>query len=233
MLTSRHILAETRALAARFSTPPTAVRMGQLNRLIRDLQLAGLYTNTKIKGLYLLAAADAQAARQNIIENAVNLSVSGSPTFTADRGYTGGASDGLTVSASADATNHSAGFWINNYNADSGYINTGGTNGYLRASSTQMAAKWSAVGEVTENTTGAHSVMATVDAGVNLRFYKNGALVSTESAGGGSISLGTIVIATGYSGRHAAAHWGPNLTTGELAALYAALNTYLTSVGGN
>jgi hypothetical protein len=227
------LLPETQALLNRMSVRPSNVRIFSYNKLIRDLKAASLYTTSKISGLYILAAHDAQAARLNIIQNAINLSVTGTPTFTADRGYTGGASDGLTATGSANTTSHCAGFWINSYNASEGNINTGGTNGFLRSSSTQMTGRWGGNADGLETTTGAHSAMNTSDSGINLGFYKNGAPVSVESQNGlGGFGVGTIVVATGYGARHAAAHWGPGLSNGEVAALYAAMNTFLTAVGG-
>ena len=42
-----------------------------------------------MEGLWVTAAADAQAGRQNWVQDAYNLTTVKSPTFTADRGYQG------------------------------------------------------------------------------------------------------------------------------------------------
>lgn len=234
---ARHILAETRALAARFSTPPTAVRLGHINRLIRDLKLAGLYTNTKIKGLYLFAAADAQAARQNWIENASNLSVTGSMTFTADRGY---ASDGATgeLTGSGAPPSFSSvhqGVWLNN--GSDAAIEVHGTNGFIFVQPTQISGRaGSTITSIETGLSGAkHGVLTSSTD--TLKFYRNGAEVLSEanSPGGssGTIRVANTTIGGWPTGRHAVAHWGALLTGSEIAALYAALNTYLTALGAN
>ncbi|WP_336802535.1 hypothetical protein, partial [Kaistia sp. MMO-174] len=72
---------------ARLTNQPTTARKKLYNDLIVSLKTAGVWA--KLDALYVLAAADAQAARQNLVANAYNISASGSPVFTADRGYTG------------------------------------------------------------------------------------------------------------------------------------------------
>lgn len=79
--------AEATSLFARFTTPPTDARKLVINQLIVDLKSAGVWA--KLDALYILAAADAQAARRNWITDALNAVATSSPTFTADRGYAG------------------------------------------------------------------------------------------------------------------------------------------------
>lgn len=90
--------AEATALFARMTTPPSGARKTLINNLINSLKLgATSATNiwAKIDVLYVLAAADAQAAclewKGNAAYNAVPV---GAPVFTADRGYAG---DGVTA----------------------------------------------------------------------------------------------------------------------------------------
>lgn len=75
------------ALFARFTTPPADARKTLINTLIVTLKAAGVWA--KLDALYLMAAADAQAARQNWIADQYNLTPISAPTFAADRGYTG------------------------------------------------------------------------------------------------------------------------------------------------
>lgn len=72
-----------------FTTPPTAARKSAINALIADLISAGVWTLIDI--FYIIAAADSQAARINWkTPGTYTLSIgAGSPTFAADRGYTG------------------------------------------------------------------------------------------------------------------------------------------------
>lgn len=229
------LLAETIALISRMSVRPSNARIFTYNKLIRDLKVAGLYTTTKIKALYLLAAHDAQAARLNIMENSMTLSVVSTMTFTTNLGYAGdGASGELTVApgATVSALSHCAGFWINDFAANSGYINTHGSNAFLRAQSSGSVARWGQLLDTNATGVGAHRTMSTNDTGATIRFYANGALADTETPGAGTNFSGSPVhIGLGYTGRHAAAHWGPDLNGTEQAALYAALNAYLTALG--
>jgi hypothetical protein len=84
------------AFFARLTTYPTPTRARQYNTVFVGLRSAGLLA--KLDALYLMAAADSQAARQNLIQNAYNLTAVNAPTFTADQGYTGdGSSSYLTT----------------------------------------------------------------------------------------------------------------------------------------
>ena len=80
-------LPETEALVARLTTPPTLERKERVNTLISSLIDAGVWA--KLDCLWGMAAADAQAARQNWSQDAHDLTTVNSPTFTADRGYRG------------------------------------------------------------------------------------------------------------------------------------------------
>jgi len=79
--------AEAAALVARFTTAPTTSRKRAIDTLIGALKAAGVWS--KLDALYLLAAADSQAARQNWVQDLYNLTAVSAPTFTADRGYAG------------------------------------------------------------------------------------------------------------------------------------------------
>lgn len=83
-------LPETNALIARFSTPPTNARAILINNLIGSLMTATVWSTLDF--LYVMAAADSQAAKLNWITNAFNATEVLVPTFVADRGFTG---DGL------------------------------------------------------------------------------------------------------------------------------------------
>jgi hypothetical protein len=83
--------AEATALFARMTTPPSSGRKTTIDTLIVALKAAGVWT--KMDGLIVSAAADSQAARLNWVQNLYNDTAINSPTFTADRGYTG---DGAT-----------------------------------------------------------------------------------------------------------------------------------------
>lgn len=81
---------EALALFGRMSSAPTAERAALINALIRSLKTDGVWA--KLDALYLLAAADAQAARLNWCGANYNISAVNGPSFTTDRGYTGNGS---------------------------------------------------------------------------------------------------------------------------------------------
>jgi hypothetical protein len=84
--------ADVAAIVAAMTTPPDAARELLIEGLVGDLKTAGIWD--KLDCLYVMAAADAQAAGLNWINPAAfALSPQSSPTFTADSGYAG---DGST-----------------------------------------------------------------------------------------------------------------------------------------
>lgn len=90
---------ETRQLLARMTTQPSVARATLIDQTIRGLIDAGLWDT--FDALYFPAAHDAQAARLNWVADAYNLTEVGSPTFSADLGYSGSLSTGFSLSAAA------------------------------------------------------------------------------------------------------------------------------------
>lgn len=80
--------AEAAAVAAAFTTPATNARKALIDNLIGSLKSAGVWT--LLDALWLTAAADSQAARINWKTPATfTLSPGNSPSFAADRGFSG------------------------------------------------------------------------------------------------------------------------------------------------
>jgi hypothetical protein len=80
--------AAAQAIFDAFTTPPTTARKAVINTCVVALKAAGVWT--LLDCLYLMAAADNQAARINWkMPASFTLSAINSPTFTADRGFTG------------------------------------------------------------------------------------------------------------------------------------------------
>lgn len=77
--------AEATALFGRMTTQPNAARKA----LIDAIYTAGKQDGwlTKLDGLWIMAAHDAQAARLNWVSTSFNLTAVASPTFTVDKGY--------------------------------------------------------------------------------------------------------------------------------------------------
>jgi hypothetical protein len=228
--------AEALALFARMSTQPNLTRKRLIDSTIRSLKNAGLWDTSLIPALYFLAAHDAQAARLNWIQNASNLSANAGMTFTTDRGYTGDASSGaLTASYTAPSGSHThIGIWANSFGSAGATVGTGGTNGWTVVTNADISGRWANINTVGATAAGHYGVMSTADA-TTLRFYKNGSQVGTTGIAFNNLSFGTLSI--GVSGgvlsdsRHAIVHAGDDLTSGQIASLYAIFNGYLTRLG--
>ena len=237
---------EATALFARFTTPPDAARKALIDALIVSLKTAGVWA--KLDALYVMAAADSQAARRNWIADQFNLTAASSPTFTADRGYQGdGATSSLTTAFNPTSAaglyvqnSANAGFWsLTNSAADTFDMGVAGTLAINPRTSGGVLR-----GQVNDGTAGnfdaqatsiGHTLITRTAAGVRT-FYKNGA-----AAGGGTTASTAVPNAvvpllrlgsSGYSARQlAAAHLGSGLSAQNASDLYTALNTYLTAVG--
>lgn len=79
---------EARDIVARFTTPPTDVRKALIDAWWTAVKAGGV-SAADLDWFYMLAAADSQAARQNWIADLYNATAVNSPSFVADRGYTG------------------------------------------------------------------------------------------------------------------------------------------------
>lgn len=243
---------DAEALFARFTTPPTAARKAQINDLIVALKDGGVWS--KLDALYVMAAADAQAARQNWIADQYNLTAVSSPTFTADRGYQGdGAASylgtGLTPGSGQFALNsaHMA-FWsrtdISNATVSLG-ARTASTTGQ---SLIQPNNGGSMSGRLNQDVIGTgvavtstQGLIAVNRSGASAKeYYRNGASLGTGNAV--STSMPTVpffLLALNSGGspanydtrQQSAASFGAALTAQQHADFYTSLNTYMQAVG--
>lgn len=82
---------ETTTLVAAFSNAPTTARKNLINATIKTLKSSGIWA--KMDAFYVFAAADSQAALINWKSpGTFDATTVNSPTFTADRGFTGSGS---------------------------------------------------------------------------------------------------------------------------------------------
>lgn len=247
--------AEASALVARFTTPPTDARKALIDNLVGSLKTAGVWS--KLDALYVMAAADAQAARQNWIADQYNLTAVAGPTFTADQGYTGNGSSAylttaLNLSTAAKFTQDSACLGL--YSRTSG-ASSSSELGARVALGTQMAqmlistavfiprlnisagtgnvdvAVSSAIGDFQISRTGSTTVQA----------YEDGAAIGPNQPATSVAppNLELYLLATNQAGspvafsprQLASAHVASGLDSTEVAALAAARLTYLQAVG--
>lgn len=241
---------EAKTLFAAMTTPPLAARKRQIDTLIRALKAAGVWTLLDV--LYVLAAADSQAARLNWKNpgtfDAVAVS---SPVFAADRGYTG---DGSTARLrtqytpsvnGVQTTQNSASLWVWSLtNAaldpqEAGNSTVGSVNTRLATLTSTNVATSRLNSSATVGVSNASSlglIGTSLASSTVQKFWRNGVQIGTDQAttttglangeqwicGSNSSTFSTKQIA--------AAAWGAALT-GKEAALYAALLTYHQAVG--
>lgn len=249
------LLPETQALIARFTSPPSTARALLINDLIGSMISAGLWQ--KLDAFYVMAQYDAQAARQNWIRDAFNLTAVSSPSFTVDRGYaTNGTTSYLNTgyTPATDGVNFtqnaaSLGIWSREDSVNTGN-DIGGREGatsrqtaiILRPTTTTLHARinlGNANGSIASNSS-LGCFLASRDDASTIRTYRNGSLLGTGSYAstdpspqplfiGASNTNGT---ATAFQAReYAASMAGASLDAAQNANLYAALNTYMQAVG--
>lgn len=237
------LLPETEALIARFTTPPTTSRAIRINTLIGALISSGAWA--KLDAFYVLAQYDSQAARQNWIQNDFNLTEVSSPTFTADRGYTGnGSSSYLSI------TNHTSVVLFTLNNAELGvWSRTSPTNGaammgnanrtrlYPLLSATNAATRVNSSTQITyaqPNTVGVGLFTGYVSESTTEYLTKNAAAASNGARASQLLEPPAFILAAASAfcdGQASAGFTGASLSGAERTALYTALNNYLVAVG--
>ncbi len=243
---------EAASLVARFTTPATNARKALIDTCIGALKTAGVWS--KLDALYLFAAADAQAARQNWIQDLYNATAVSSPTFTADRGYAG---DGAASYVDSNFNPSTAsgpkfvrdsayfGIWSRTVASTggsvAGYFN--GTNGVTRAPrdgsnntsgrANQAASDISVSGAYTDGS----GLFGVARSGASaVRVSRNGAdqltgTTASTAVANGTLRFGNFGTSSYNTLQFASGLIGSNLTVTEESAAYTALLTYLTAVG--
>lgn len=248
--TGTQYCSEASALFARFSSDPGTTRKNLLNNLIVSLKSAGVWSTLDI--LYVMAAHDSQAALLNWIGTSYNGTANSSPTFTADRGYTGNGTTSWidtnfnpTTASAPQYTRNSAhiGVWSRTDVTNSNYFDVSGTlgpnwglncrsaaantmRGYVNtATSANFGSNTTSIGHFVLN-----RVVSTHDYG-----YINGSPTATAAATSAASTSNNIALMRSnalYSPRQLAVfHSGAGLDDTKAAALYSAINTYLVAVG--
>jgi hypothetical protein len=238
----------SQAIFTAFTTPPVTARKTIINACVGSLKTAGIWQ--KLDVLYLMAAADSQAACINWVApaNFTALQVN-SPTFVADRGFTGnGTSSRLRTQYTpsvngVQTTLNSASVWVWSLTDSQGSADVGN----LTAPRTEITPR-NGANQMTITVNDAAAVSATANASSigffgaqrpdasTRRAWKNGvqlgsdfavastALASQEQwvGGGNSSNFSTHQMA--------AAAWGDSLT-GLENSFYSTLLTYMQAVG--
>jgi hypothetical protein len=234
---ARRILAETRALVARMSVAPTPARVSLINRVVRDLKNAGLWSSPKLEGLYVFAAHDAQAARLNWLGSDSASTVNG-PTFTADRGYQGNGVDSYLQSGyltTWPSTDHHYGAFLNAIDTAGGVEITANAVGFMSVSAGVARVKDGTIFTTTISMTGPprHVAMSRIGSD-DFKVYKNGSVAATVIDGPPGWTSGiNVQFGQASNSRLSAVHTGRGLSDGEMLALSLAVNGYLVALGAS
>ncbi|MEH6676123.1 hypothetical protein [Phenylobacterium sp.] len=227
---------------------PSPTRAGRYYDLIKALMDAGVWA--KERWIQIAAAHDAQAGLINLKDPTELATAVASPTFTASGGYQGNGStsyletgfdpsDGDSLFTLNDAH---MGVWCLTEGQEAAPI-CGNTQSRIVPRNTSDAivtrANTSESDAVATASALGHTAWVRTDSG-NTRTFRNGVMVEAETSTsvafianetfriGGSDNTGT----DSFSNKQVAVfHFGAALTDGEMAALHAALNDYLTAVG--
>lgn len=230
--------AESTALFARFSSDPGSTRKNAINACITSLKSAGVWS--KLDALWVLAAHEAASARLNWVSTSHDLSETGTPTFTTDRGYT----KQLTTASNLST--------FTNYQQNSGHVsvwvNTNVSDGYeaiFCTSSVAIYPYYSGVHYIRVNdVTGQNSSVATA-AGFTLgnrssstgrEAYRNGvSLMGYSSEPSSAVPASPVLVGNQQSAptpdQLSVASVGGSLNSTEVTAFYNALNTLKTAIG--
>ncbi len=239
---------ETNTLLAAMTSPQPGNRRLTINRLIAALKQSGVWA--KLDLLYVLAAGDSQAAGINWkTPGAFTLSAVNAPAFTADRGYTmNGTTQYLDTGWDA-ATNAVAMSRDSAHYADyvrSGTLNSGGF-GTGTAIYTEIIALPAGNQDIRVNSGNGSTGqggnpglpvwwLGVRRDGANQRGYFNGVFktngaIASDPLSNNDLNIGRCQTTSFDDYQHMAVHCGAQLSDGEIAATYAALNAYRQAVG--
>lgn len=229
-------------------------------KLINGLVADGLWT--KIDALWIMATQDSATALLNLINTSFALTLTNSPTFAADQGYTG---NGTTMSINTGFAPASAGTAFSQNSASiSAYIRnnrttsnshnimgcsptSGGTAFFISPLQTSTF-QWSLNGTTfptAANTTAQGFWQVSRTASNAMTVYRNGTAFTTNAGASGVLTNMTNAVrllantTTGgapnsfSADQIAAAHIGGALTDMDLANLSNRVNSYMTAVGAN
>lgn len=240
------VSAEAQQFFGRVSDPG-ASRRTLYAALIDALVAGGVWS--KLDALYVLAAADAPTALENLVQDAFNAAVVSTPTFTADRGYIGAPAKYINTTynpttAAGHMTQNSVSLfaWSLTAGQKAGAILGGASSANIGLFPRYTDDKFYA-----DINSGAGDTGITVATGAGLKggvrrlataydYYLDGANSGTRLDNSvplvnQDIHLLELGAGSEYTGQVAAASLGGALSDADVLVLYNALHTYLVAVG--
>lgn len=242
--------AEAEALVARFATPPTNSRKELIDTLVGSLKTAGVWS--KLDALYVMAAADEQAAQRNWVADQYNLTPVNAPTFTPDVGYQGnGTNQKLTtgfnaatattpkfVQDSAHAAIWSATDLANGAGSSNDFGQVGSTVSYIsRSNSTPGLARIRPnTGSTVNGSSGGYIGLIgwSRNASNEWKAYRNGVATATGTTVSAALPSSAFEFLASFGGygvnQLSLGCFGGELSDAEFDALYDAVAAYLDVV---
>lgn len=237
------------ALIARMSVTPNKTRQTIIDRAVKGLKAAGVWS--KLDALWMMAAHDPQAARLNWIGSSFNLQAVNSPSFLANRGYMSDGSSSYLNTQFNPATATSPKFTQNSAHLGS-FCVTSTNAGFDIGIGTARLAAGSAIATCAarmNSTTqpsapnGGSAVGHTVADRANsatMTLTKDGVQVGSGAAVSAAVGSATFFVLGYNTGATAAlfttrrvgcVHVGGSLTESERQAMADVLTTYMAAIG--
>lgn len=246
------LASETQAFLARLATTPTTAQTTAYNNLISGLVYSGVWA--KLDGLFLFAAPNSADALTNLIQ-AGTATVSGSPTFAANAGYTATTSSDYidsgfnpTTASSPNYTQNSASLFVWRSVSPSG---DGGALAALPSGKyTDVEAPYNGLQSERINSPGSGQATTDVNTGLYggsrvcsstaMDAYQNGIVLDSLSTTATSEVTNADFIGLNYltsggratTGQEAALGFGGGLTYVDFMNLYNYLENYMTTLAG-
>lgn len=228
-----------------FTTPPTVARKGVIDTTVKALKATSVWA--ALDCLYVLAAADSQAALVNWKNPANALSAVSAPTFTTDRGFTGNGTSsylqGLAWSAISQYTLNSNSLfdWVLNSvvagNSEIG-SDVAGQPTLLNAQSTALNAQArssNATSVTVATATGFGFTGAFRTSSADFVFQRDGTQATQTQGTTGVPSGNFVALKTGVAGyttrQMALAGAGGGLSGADALSAYSAFLAYMQAVG--
>lgn len=242
--------ADTLAYFAAWTSPPTAhgARWELVNTLIVGLKADGVWP---LLDRLWLAQTDEQATRLDVRNPAKSLVATNSPTFLADRGFTGdGATSYLSFNEVPAATGNAFsldsaafGVYCNQQTGSGARAHVGPVSGaQAMISPSSNSTDTYRANDVTSGTipnaaTRLGFRQMVRESAAQRRFYLDGVDVANDTTASTAIPTSPLCFgrsASAYSAdRFAAGYSGGALTAAKVAAMDARVTAYLTAIGGN
>lgn len=248
-LATTSYFAQASTIFAAFTTPPVSARQALINSLVGSLLSAGIWAS--LDCLYLLAAADSQAALINWKNpGTFNATLVNAPSFVADLGYTGNGSTsyvetGYNISSGGGTfaqNNAHMGLFVLTNSAQTAANMGVGVSNYSHISSRNTSDQISV--RINSNVGGVAIASITNSIGLTAwsrtgaatsTVYKNGVNVGTSVTASSALVNETIRICSAVgqfsTKQMSMASFGGSLTDSQMTTLYNAVLAYMQGVG--